>query len=293
MVMRDANDSPYYPPRAPWYSAARALWFDLRRGLRLETLSLPNRMSFCSFLAGLTVPGFAFLALELRAMARVAMAVCPVALLIWQAALGYAISTIALATVLSIHVTGTASMLLSWAEAPGLRIRLLTTALTLAALSILIYLPLQNTLSKHLASAMRTRDQVIVVKPTPPRTLRRGDVVAYRINSFRANNAVIAAGFGIERVLGVAGDRVEFFGDRVEINGLGQSRGSTMPTNGMMVIPQKHWLIWPRLEINMRGDARVDVAGALLQIALVQESQLIGTPYRRWFGRSQVVPPDN
>ena len=54
--------SDYYPQRARWYSRAFYPWFALRRGLHMESIRLPSRLSMAQFVLSLIVPGYAFFA---------------------------------------------------------------------------------------------------------------------------------------------------------------------------------------------------------------------------------------
>jgi len=63
-----------------------------------------------------------------------------------------------------------------------------------------------------------------------------------------------------------------------------------MPTSGEIVIPEKSWFIWPDFDI---GGGHGYVGGAaisatLLKMAMVEEQQFVGKPFKRWFGREQV-----
>jgi hypothetical protein len=49
--------------------------------------------------------------------------------------------------------------------------------------------------------------------------LRRGDLVVYRIPAQGAGQVVIQSGQGVDRIIGLSGDRVEFDGERLLVNG--------------------------------------------------------------------------
>jgi hypothetical protein len=100
----------------------------------------------------------------------------------------------------------------------------------------------------------------------------------------------VEAGFGWGPVLAVAGDRVAFSTNSFSVNGLAQPLRAHMPTSGDFVVTEKHWFVWP--EIDMYGHGNVGegvIAGAMLNMATVSEKQFIGKPFKRWFWRRQIL----
>lgn len=282
--------SPFYPPRAPWYRSVRQAWFDFARLSRMDRLVLPRRVAPGQFLLGLVLPGHGFAALDRPALARVTGAISALGLLLWLALLGYPAASVALATVVSIHTSSASTLLLHWGGTPRLRLRVLLTALTLAALWCLVYLPLQDTVAKHLAIPLRMDDRVVVVKPgLDPRHVKPRDEIAYRIESRGDGGYLLRAGYGIERVQAMPGDVVRFFPDRFEVNGRAQPRLDAMPVRGDFVVPEKNWFIWPRLAIVARGDRTPNVNALLLEVSRVGHEQLVGRAYRHWFFRPQAI----
>jgi hypothetical protein len=61
-----------------------------------------------------------------------------------------------------------------------------------------------------------------------------------------------------------------------------------MPTAGSVVVPEKHWFVWPELAIlQNRNVSEADIANTMLMMATVPETNYIGRPFKRWFGRRQ------
>ena len=67
-------------------------------------------------------------------------------------------------------------------------------------------------------------------------------------------------------------------------------RQAHMPSRGELVVPEKHWFLWPNLAINLHGNISEATADAtLLRLALVGEEQFVGKPFERWLWRRQVM----
>jgi len=64
-----------------------------------------------------------------------------------------------------------------------------------------------------------------------------------------------------------------------------------MPDSGEFIVPEKHWFIWPDLDISGHGNVRPEsIKNAILELASVDETQYYGKPFQRWFGRKQMIP---
>jgi hypothetical protein len=98
----------------------------------------------------------------------------------------------------------------------------------------------------------------------------------------------VESGFGYGPVLATAGDRVEFSTNSFSVNGVTRPLLRYMPTAGEVVVPEKHWFVWPELAISINrnvGDAAI--SDVMLKLAVVPESRFIGRPFKHWFGRRQ------
>jgi hypothetical protein len=57
-----------------------------------------------------------------------------------------------------------------------------------------------------------------------------------------------------------------------------------MPASGNLVVPEKHWFVWPETAINGHGYVPGDaVSTALLQIGNIPEDHCLGVPFKHWF----------
>ncbi len=287
------NPSAYYPPRAKWYSRLWYPWFRFTRSVYLERLGLAPRVSFGQFLLSLILPGYAFVASDWKRVGLAMTAGYALVLVLFFAALGQPAGNLAFGLILSLHVTSVLRILTRcWTEPPNLKVRMALTAVTLVGLYGLLYEPFRWWVTHHLAMPLRINNQVIIIRPgLTPKDIRRGDVVAYQINGFSGPGYYVQAGFGLEPVLALPGDHVEFFDDRIEVNGTPSARRKLMPLKGAEQVLEKNWLIWPGMAINNPGNQpQLNVPGVMLRAAMVPEEQLIGKPYRSWFGRRQLRP---
>jgi hypothetical protein len=167
--------------------------------------------------------------------------------------------------------------------------RLCTVLAVLFALSQVIYWPLLSLLTHLVVMPMKVDNRRIVVnRMVSAQSVRPGTMVAYEIAGMRDPQMSIASGYEMNPVLAMAGDRVRFTAQAVEVNGQALSRHPHMPATGELIVPANHWFIWPKFVV--RPDANVteaNISAAMLQSALVSETQYVGRPFQHWFGRRQ------
>ena len=100
----------------------------------------------------------------------------------------------------------------------------------------------------------------------------------------------LQAGFSWGPVLAVAGDRVTFSTNSFSVNGAAQPLRPHMPAGGELVVPEKHWFVWPELDINGHGNyGEANLSAVMLQLATVSEVTFVGKPFRHWFWRRQIL----
>jgi hypothetical protein len=64
-----------------------------------------------------------------------------------------------------------------------------------------------------------------------------------------------------------------------------------MPVAGGFTVLEKHWFIWPNLDISGHGNvSEASISGTMLTLASVNQTQFFGQPLRRWFWREQILP---
>jgi hypothetical protein len=134
-----------------------------------------------------------------------------------------------------------------------------------------------------------------VQRRAPPAQLQRGDWVMCSFWTQAAGDphnggAVrLQAGISCGPVLALAGDRVEFSASSFFVNGVAQPLRPHMPTDGEMVVPEKHWFVWPDLDISGHGEVGEErISALMLQSAAVSQADYVGKPFKHWFWRRQV-----
>lgn len=291
--------SPYYPPRARWYSGFFSFGSAIRRRLALDRIHLPREMAFIGLVAGFLVPGLAVYIRGPRLWGKAALAGCGLLLLLFIVWFGHPAGNFALGLLLSIHVSGFVYYCSPLLLEASLRSRLLFTLLTMMALGLLIYLPVRNAVLQRWLVPLRVRGNVVIMhRLSAPYDIKRGDWVMFSQqgsetgDAHRGGGAIwVRAGYGWGPVLAVAGDRVEFFTNVFRVNGEARPLLPHMPGSGTLTVPEKHWFIWPDFDIYEHGNiGEANISAAMLQIATVSQTQFIGKPFNRWLWRRQMTP---
>jgi len=102
----------------------------------------------------------------------------------------------------------------------------------------------------------------------------------------------ILSGLGLGQVVGLPGERVQFYADHYEVNGMVFARNGNLPTTGDYPVPEGHCFVWPtlvRMDVNRNARAPV-MEHFMKQTALVPESNWVGRPFGWWFFRNQELP---
>jgi hypothetical protein len=293
-------ESEYYPQRARWYSRFLYPCFALRRGLHLETIHLPSDLSTLQFFLSLIAPGYAFFVNGRWVLGWVFLGTYFVSAIVFVVALGYQIGGIGYGLMISAHATSIIFLEGHWLrERCEFGYRLMLAVVTLLAVWQAVYAPAVDFVERHWVMPLRVRGNVVIVhQSASAQAVRRGERVLYTMRESQAGNAhenggavLVRAGFGWGPVLAVAGDRVEFSTNSFSVNGVSRPLLPHMPQGGEFVLPEKHWFIWPELDINGHGNAsEATISTMMSELAVVPEDQFIGKPFQRWFGRRQILP---
>jgi hypothetical protein len=252
--------SPFYPPRARWYSSFVYLGNALRRRLALDRLTLPREMKAGELVAGFFVPGAAVWLRGPKTWGRAALAGSAALVIFFIVWLGYPEADLALGLLISIHATGFIYYCNPLMAGGPFRFRLAFTILVLLALGLGFYLPIQHSIQAHWLMPLRNGNQVIIVSiQHDPASLKPGDWAA-----FSADHNLL---FGL--IVGQGGDRV-----------------------GSVTVPENHWLI--RTQIARRYYHHGFLGGVsseiIEQLTIVSPEEFIGKPFKRWFWRKQILP---
>jgi hypothetical protein len=289
--------SEYYPRRARWYSRFLVPWFAVRRALHLERIRLPSGLSTVQFILSLIIPGYAFFANGRRVLGWAFVAVYCNAVILFIVALGYQIGGVGYGLMIAAHASSIVFLEGYWLrDQCQFQIRLVLAGLTLLVVWLGIYAQLIGCVERHWIMPLRVRGNVVIVqRMTSPRGVKRGDPVMYSLNATHNalvhNEAVyVEGGFGWGPVLAVAGDRVEFSTNKFIVNGETRALLPHMPQGGELAVPEKHWFIWPEFDMLGHGNVgEANLSAMMMELATVPEDQFVGKPFKRWFGRRQIL----
>jgi hypothetical protein len=273
------SSSKFYPPRAGRLGWLRRAWFVA--GIQLRRLRFPTRLIF-----GILIPGLGLHQAGHCRTAKVVWGLYAASLLAFFAWLGQGGATVAALLMLALHSISISFVLQR--SFPGLRlgIRVVVGLVLFVMVLVLVYMPATRFIGRHLALPLRLEERVVVFNAfSGNRNLARGEFVAYSIPSRMEPGIMVQSGHGMDRLLAGPGDRVVFGPDEFRVNGVSSARREFMPVSGELVVPEMHWFIWP-------ASTRIQGAPAahefLLRVAVTDENDIVGRPFKRWFWRRQL-----
>jgi hypothetical protein len=257
----------------------------------LDRFHLAAGLSKVGFVLGFVVPGYAPWNLGSVRLGRVLMAGYGVSVLVFAVALGYLGGSIAYGLMIAAHAISIIylenyCLRKSWDF--GHRFGL--AFLTLIAVWLVVYHPAMQYLEHRWIVPLRTPSGVVIINRAPsPSSVRRNDWIAYRIEEKNGGGFHLSSGYGVERVLGMPGDRIEFTQSHMVIEGSRYPRRPGMPVLGELVVREKHWFVWPNLAITLRGQGVEQYAVPIVNaMGIVSETNYLGKPFVHWFGRHQL-----
>jgi hypothetical protein len=258
------------------------------RKLQLLSRRLPAPSRVVQDAVCLVVPGLSFYLAGWRKIALVIFAGYTAALFVFLACLGLPAANWAFMILLSAHATSITQRMQPWMAERGLLTQIGVGILVFLGISLLVYVPARTWLEQHVALPMPTsKGTVLMNARARPESIRRGDTLAYRIEGSYRGGVQVQDGYGFGPVLAVAGDRVTFEERTFRVNGVAHPRLPHMPQAGEVVVAPKQWLVWPEVGVRMHGVAEDVAVQAMLKLAVVNEDQLVGKPFQRWFFRKQ------
>lgn len=287
--------SSYYPPRSRWNSRILdvAGW-PVRRFFHGRRLLPAAGISWFQLLLSLALPGLGFLFLGRRTQGWLVLAAYVLSALVFFAALGFPAASIGYGLLISLHATSIVVVEGLWLKESGFGTRLAVAMATLVLVWGLIYSPLVGYIESHWFLPLHMGSRVLVVQcGIAPASIQRGDWLAYKIVGDRSlgdreDQVYLGSGWGIDPVLALPGDRLRFTPEAVFVNDKASPLAPHMPVQGEWVMPEKVWFIWPRLGISVGGRApEASISGTLQRTAMVTQKQIIGRPFKHWFGRRQ------
>lgn len=280
--------SPFYPPRARWGRTTWYRWNAFRRGFLGP---LPGTAGFTvrQLIFGFTLPGYSFRLLGYPRLSHALAVGYGAAVVGFFVTLGHLPSELCFATVVSAHATSITQTLTHNLILRTLLVRLLVTVATLGALFATLYNPAREWIYREWALPLEMREGVVLVNPgLDLKTVRRGELLAYQVPGTLQNGYARREGFGLDPVVALPGETIQFWPDWYEIDGTVKRSLPHMPKSGTLQLGQKEWLIWPRsVRISYNQADQKVIQDLILDMARVNEAHLVGRPYRHWFGRRQ------
>ncbi len=295
---RHESTSPFYPPRARWYGAVFYPWFLARRVFHWEQIHLPVGLTIQQFILSLLLPGYAFFADGRPKLGWAFLGVYFYSAALFLVALGYQLGSVGYGLMISVHASSIIYLQTRWLrEFCRFSFRLVLAICTLLLVWGTVYRPVVHFAQAHWIMPLRVRGHVVIVRRlAPPAKIGRGDWVMcsfqeQSIGDPHGGGAVwLRAGISCGPVLAIAGDRVTFSTNSFLVNGVAQASRALMPTSGEVVVPEKHWFVWPDLDISGRGEVGEERRStAMLQAAVVSQAEYVGRPFKRWFWRKQII----
>ena len=264
----------------------------------MDRIKLPREMKTGALVAGFFVPGLAVWLRGPRLWGHAALATSTALIMIFVAWLGYPAANFAFGLLISLHATGLVYYCNPLMADETFRSRLAFTFLILLAIGLLLYLPARNYIQGHWVTPLRMNGHVIVVQRSfRARLIQRGDWVAYKFdedavgNNYHGGTVWLRNGLSLGPVLAQAHDQIVFSTNLFSVNGIWQTNLPYMPHAGALTVSEKHWFIWPNLDISGHGDVGEDrISSAMLGLADVPETNFFGKPLHRWFWRKQFLP---
>lgn len=252
--------SPYYPPRARWYSPLFCFGNHLRRGLALDRVLLPQGITAGGLAGSFLIPGLGVFLRGPRIYGKAAVAGWVMLFLFFIVWLGYPFGSCMFGLMLSLHATGFVYYCGPHFVSRPFSHRLLFTLAALVSIGLGLYLPIRHTVQNHWLLPLRNGGQVIIVSVQRAVPLKRGDWAA-----FNTKDGVL---FG--RITGLGGDRID---------------SSTVPEN--------RWLLRTQFSRQYYSHglfpAHLGSGGVMEQAIIVSPKEFIGIPFKHWFWRKQIL----
>ena len=288
----DKIESPFYPPRARWWGRLFFLpWFRLEHALHLDKIHLPDGFALHQFILSLFLLGYAFFVQGRRTLGWVFIGVYIFSVSLFIVALGYELGSLGFGLMVSAHASGIIFLEGRWLRSQtrfGFRIALAIA--TLISVWLAVYWPATSFVQAHWIMPVRMRGNVVIIhRLTPPAQVRQGDWVVFLLPEYYTGEGGVwvQAGFRGGAVLAAAGDKMVFSTNNFSVNGVERPRLPYMPVKGGLVVPEKHWFVWPELAIRPGAVSEEFLSPIMLQMATVSEAQFAGRPFQHWFGRKQ------
>jgi len=284
MATMKSSPSPYYPPRAtPWSRFRSGV---NRQVIRLRASGIDYGVTeeigmFFKGIPWLLIPGLMWRQTGRKPLGNPVMAIWGVTVAVYIVSLNMAFANLAATIASTIHAISASAVFVVLCPHWYGTSRIVRTVVYTLLLVLLIYSVGLRNLVTPFAQRITSGGSTVMIHPTgwlSGPSWKQGEWVAYRFGTGATN---------FDRILAVPGDTIRFHRDSFEVNGRHFARLSElMPTDGEWTMPPGTYFIWPTV-VTFHGD----VSEMLLRFAEVTEGDIIGKPYRWWFGMSPDLEP--
>ncbi len=205
--------------------------------------------------------------------------------------LGRLPADIAFNLLIAAQVAGATHLIRPLLRTSQVPLQMVFSVLLFVALTQWLYLPARDLFYRTVALPLQVEDKVIIANPRASYVgVKRGDWVVYRITGYAAHGVRVNDGYGLQPVIGLPGDVIEYGSAGLTVNGRTSPPRPHMPEAGGLTVPEKHWFIWPQLHTGGYGNNELVQADAYRKLALVNQESFVGRSYRRWFFWKQTLP---
>ena len=285
----------FAPPRAGALGGVWRAWYALRRRVGIRIPRAPLVLQGVGLgrqdLAVLLIPIYAWFALGRRTFARCAIGAYVAGVAISLLCVGWPSAGYASGVMFTLHGLGIAEYFYSGKLREKPPYRFARYGGVLLAVGLVYSLGSDRLFATFVLAVPTDRGVVVINTWTPPTSLQRDELVAFRTGGWRSGNVLTRAGIYAGRVCGLPGEVVKFRRDGFEVNGQVRHRLMGMPKGGELTVPVDRTLVWP-FDLRREFGAGQDALGFAERVALVPASAVLGRPYARWFLRVQTPEPD-
>jgi hypothetical protein len=295
----EEEHSPFYPPRARWWSGFFYPWFRFQRALHLEKIHCPTGFSVGAMFLALLVPGVSFCVLGRRILGLSILAIYCASVPVYFVRLGFTEGSFAYGLMLAAHATSVFYLLSHWMGEMELFSKIGMAFGSLLVVWLVLYFPMVSCFQRHFAVPLLVRGQVVVMQPhLEPSKIERGDRIMFNLTEMQIGRAHggdgavwLRAGAGWGPVLALPGDQIMFSTNSFSVNGVVQPLLEHMPAGGEIMVPTNRWFVWPEFAISSHGNvSEANISAMIMQLATVSATQMAGRPYPTWFWRKQKLP---
>jgi hypothetical protein len=282
------NASPFAPPRAGRAAGFWRAWFRVCRNLRPVVLRIPPNLRlppqpWMPF-AVVCVPLLGLYHSRLRAFAGIAAGLYGLFCFVALGAYGQFLGSIAFGLTIAIHAAGVVAYLDAKAPAENVIHRIVRQLFVVLAVSLLVPVFVGRVLDR-VVIPVAGPDGTLLINPfARSQPLLTGEIVAYKMESAREQGFTLAEGVYLGRVLGGPGNEIVFATGFYSLNGIDRPALPHMPVTGRYKTEVGQSIVWPTVFF-----AYGNFSGRTFPVhrAVVDDSALVGRPYKRWFWRTQ------